>query len=77
MRLWLRDSERRPDPVPVETDDRRAVLVGLGLWLVALVVVLVFGRQLSAAGDGWWFWTVVIGLVLGLVGLGYLTVKRR
>ena len=77
MRLWLRDSERRPDPVPVETDDRRAVLVGLSLWLVALVVVLVFGGQLAAAGDGWWFWTVIVGLVLGLVGLAYLTVKRR
>ncbi|WP_431277884.1 DUF2530 domain-containing protein [Leifsonia poae] len=77
MRLWLRDSERRPDPVPAETDDRKAVLVGLGLWAVALVVVLVFARQLADAGDGWWFWTVVVGLVLGLVGLAYLSVKRR
>ena len=77
MRLWLRDDERRPDPVPVKTDDRKAVLVGLGLWVVALVVTLVFFRQLSASGDGWWFWTVVVGLVLGLVGLAYLTVKRR
>ncbi|WP_263298830.1 DUF2530 domain-containing protein [Leifsonia poae] len=77
MRLWLRDSERRPDPVPVKTDDRRAVLVGLALWLVALVVVLVFNRALIGAGDGWWFWTVIVGLVLGLVGLVYLTVKRR
>ena len=32
MRLWLRDDERRPDPVPVKTDDRRAVLVGLMEW---------------------------------------------
>ena len=77
MRLWLRDSERRPDPVPAETDDRKAVLVGLGLWVVALVVVLVFGRQLADAGDSWWLWTIVIGLVLGLVGLVYLSVKRR
>jgi formate hydrogenlyase subunit 3/multisubunit Na+/H+ antiporter MnhD subunit len=77
MRLWLRDSERRPDPVPAETDDRKAVLVGLGLWAIALVVVLVFGRQLADAGDGWWLWTIAIGLVLGLVGLVYLSVKRR
>ena len=77
MRLWLRDSERRPDPVPAETDDRKAVFVGLGLWVVALVVVLVFGRQLTDAGDGWWLWTIAIGLVLGLVGLVYLSVKRR
>ena len=77
MRLWLRDSERKPDPVPAQTDDRKAVLVGLGLWIVALVVTLVFGRQLATAGDGWWLWIVVVGLALGLVGPGYLSVKRR
>jgi hypothetical protein len=77
MRLWLRDSERRPDPVPAQTDDRKAVLVGLGLWVVGFVVVLIFLRPLAASGDGWWLWTIVVGLVLGLVGLAYLTVKRR
>jgi len=77
MRLWLRDSERRPDPVPATTDDRKAVLVGLGLWVIGLVVLLVFLKPLSASGDGWWLWTVIVGLALGLVGLGYLTVKRR
>jgi hypothetical protein len=77
MRLWLRDSERRPDPVPAQTDDRKAVLVGLGLWVVGFVVVLIFLRPLEASGDGWWLWTVVVGLVLGLFGLAYLTVKRR
>lgn len=77
MRLWLRDSERRPDPVAVKTDDRRAVLVGLALWLIALVVVLVFYRQIVVPGKDWRLWTVVVGLGLGLVGLVYLTVKRR
>ena len=72
MRLWLRDDERRPDPVPVKTDDRRAVLVGLGLWVVALVVLLVFG-----VGTGTWMWTIGVGIVLGVLGLGYLTIARR
>ena len=72
MRLWLRDDERRPDPVPVKTDDRRAVLVGLGLWVVVLVVLLIVGVP-----SGTWLWTVVVGLVLGLLGMGYLTVARR
>jgi len=72
VRLWLRDDERRPDPVPVKTDDRRAVLVGLGLWVVALVVLLVFG-----VGTGTWMWTIVVGIALGVLGLGYLTIARR
>ena len=72
MRLWLRDDERRPDPVPAKTDDRRAVLVGLALWAVALVVVLAVGGTGTTA-----MWTVVVGLVLGALGMGYLAVTRR
>jgi hypothetical protein len=71
MRLWLKDSERRPDPVPVQTDDRKAVLVGLGLWLVALVVVLIVFGPLAEAGQQWWVWTCVAGLALGVIGVLY------
>jgi len=77
MRLWLRDGERRPDPVPVKTDDRRAVVVGLALWLFALVVVVIVGIPLGVTDRGTWVGTIVVGLVLGVLGLGYLTVARR
>ena len=77
MRLWLKDSERRPDPAPVRTDDRKVVLVGLVLWLVALGGLLLFLRPLLADGRGWWLWTVLIGLALGVIGLVYVSVKRR
>ena len=77
MRLWLRDKERRPDPVPVVTDDRKAIATGLVLWLIALVLVLVFAVPLAAAGDRWWLWTVLIGIGLGIVGLVYVSIKRR
>ncbi len=67
MRLWLKDSERRPDPAPVKTDDRKTVLVGLVLWLVALGVLLLFLSPLMANGREWWLWTVLAGLGIGLV----------
>ncbi|MBX3092215.1 MAG: DUF2530 domain-containing protein [Cryobacterium sp.] len=69
MRLWLKDSERRPDPEPVKTDDRKAMLVGLVVWLLALVVLLLFLGPLVAAGLYWWLWTCVVGLALGFLGL--------
>ena len=69
MRLWLKDSERRPDPEPVKTDDRKAMLAGLVLWLLALVVLLLFLPALAPAGGTWLLWTCVVGLALGLFGL--------
>ncbi len=71
MRLYLRDSERRPDPHPVKTDDRAAVLVGLGLWIVALVVTML------VAGPGAALWTCVAGVVLGALLLTYVGVRAR
>jgi hypothetical protein len=71
MRLWLKDSERRPDPAPVKTDDRKAVLVGLALWVVALVVILIVARDAVLAG------TCAVGIALGLIGLAYTQHRRR
>ena len=76
MRLWLRDDERRPDPVPAPTDGRIAVLVGTGLWALALIPTLVYAGPITAAGGGWWIWTVVVGIALGLLGFGWLSVIR-
>jgi fatty acid desaturase len=76
MRLWLKDSERRPDPQPVQSDDRKAILAGLVLWLVALVGLLLFLTPLLEGGHGWWLWTVVIGLGLGLILLVFAHRKQ-
>ena len=76
MRLWLKDSERRADPIPVRTDDRKAVLVGFALWLIALGGMLFFVTTLVANGHVWWLWTALVGLGLGLVLLVY-THRRR
>ena len=45
-------------------------------WAVALVVVLVV-RDALPAGSGWWGWTCVTGLVMGLFGLGYVPMLKR
>ena len=69
FKLWLKDSERRPDPVPVATDDRKAVFVGTALWVVALIVAL-----FVPVADGlkpYILTTCATGIALGLVGLAY------
>lgn len=59
---------KRASPPALEADTPRLVLVGIGLWLVALVVGLITDR----GGD--WVWTCVVGTVLGV--LGFLLARR-
>jgi hypothetical protein len=69
---------RRPDPAPLETDDRPVVLVGIALWIVAFVVMLVFFRDdLRRHHTTWWLWSCGIGVVLGLYGLRFAARRRR
>jgi uncharacterized membrane protein len=77
MRLFLKDSERRPDPVPVKTDDRRPILVGLAAWIIATIVVLLFIAPISSFGEGPLLWTCAVGIALGLAGLVYAAKRPK
>ncbi|CAN5339736.1 hypothetical protein BH11ACT5_BH11ACT5_08650 [soil metagenome] len=77
MRFWLKDSERRPDPTPVQTDDRKAFFAGTVAWVVALAVFVLLLPTLTAQGHTWWLWTCVAGLAIGVIGLGWSVWRRR
>ncbi|MEU7001039.1 DUF2530 domain-containing protein [Nonomuraea sp. NPDC046570] len=61
----------RPDPEPLKTNDRAAILAGTGLWAVALVVLLILRPPPE---HSWWIWTCVTGIAFG--GFGYWFVSR-
>ncbi len=67
--------DRRPDPEPMKTDDRTAVLVGLVLWIVALVALLLVPTL--ADSNGWALWSCVAGIALGVLGLIYTSIRRH
>ncbi|NYD68640.1 DUF2530 domain-containing protein [Agromyces atrinae] len=77
MRLWLRDSERRPDPAPVRADARKAVAVGTGAWLAAFVALATQTEALEATDATWWLAASGLGVLLGAGGLVALEVRRR
>ncbi len=77
MRLFLKDSERRPDPVPVKTDDRRPILVGLAAWVIATILVVLFFAPMSGSGNSAPLSTCVVGIVLGLAGLIYAAKRPK
>ena len=72
MRLYLRSADRRPDPPPLQTNDRAVVWFGIAVWGILLLAALVLRPQLEEQGRGWWVWTPVAAIVLGFYGLHYL-----
>lgn len=76
MPLFLPPSKAKPPPPPLETDDRRAVLVGLGVWAMLLVVALVV-PEVRSTGEGRWLGSCIAGIVLGLIGLAYVHRRER
>ena len=55
----------------METDAVRVIGAGTLLWSLGVLALAPFYRPLAAAGHGWWVWTCLAGVLLGLVGLGY------
>lgn len=77
MRIWLKDSERRPDPEPARADGRKAVLAGTVLWLLGLAAALIWSDALVAAGTAWMIWMCLIGVFLGVAGFVVVQLRRR
>lgn len=75
MRLWLKDSERRPDPKPVATDDRKAVIAGLAILAIATAALLLLPAGITGGSGNaayqTYFWTCIAALTLGAILLGY------
>ena len=60
-------------PPPLQVDTGRVVLVGIGLWTVALVVLLLLGNRV----DRMWTWTCVAAIGLGLLGLWIMKLQGQ
>jgi hypothetical protein len=65
-----------PEIKPLDVDGVRTVAIITVLWAVAFVVLAFFRSQLDEDGRGWWLWTCLAGVGLGLLGLEYCR-KRR
>jgi len=56
----------------VQTDDRKAIGVGLVLWLLAFA-----GVALSASPDEGTIRTLIIGVAFGVIALAYTVIRSR
>ena len=71
-----RRGNNQPALRPFDVDGVRTVAIGTVMWAVAFVVLALFREELDEVGMGWWLWTCLAGVGLGLLGLEY-TRKRR
>ena len=55
-------------PPPLRVDTARVVLVGIGLWALALGILLLLGDRV----DRMWTWTCVAAIALAVLGLGIM-----
>ncbi len=72
-----RDQKRDAPTVEVlDVDGVRTLAIVTVLWAVAFVALAFQRAALNDAGLGWWLWTCLAGVGLGLLGLEYCR-KRR
>lgn len=67
----MSDQRPRVSAEPMKINLPRFVEVGMGLWVVALVLILVVPGW-HDDGNAWRAWTCVAGFMLGAMGWTYL-----
>ncbi len=60
-------------PPPLQVDTARVVLVGIGLWAVALAVLLFLGDRVERM----WTWTCLAAIGLALLGLWIMKLQGQ
>ncbi len=74
MRLWLRESERRPSPSPATTDDRKPFIVGTIAWATVFLAAILAHNAHHDSSLEFWVASCAAGTGFGVVGTAYTLV---
>ncbi|MET0765269.1 MAG: DUF2530 domain-containing protein [Blastococcus sp.] len=73
MPVPRRQGPLKQAPPPLQVDTVRVVLACTGLWVVALVVLLLLGDRV----DRMWTWTCVAAIALAALGLWVMRLQGQ
>lgn len=74
IQLLLYPGRRRPDPAPLALDLTGVFLVGIGAWVIALIVT--WFRWLDGSVPASSAWTCVAGILLGVIAVAWAQLNR-
>nr|WP_269205326.1 DUF2530 domain-containing protein [Motilibacter aurantiacus] len=60
----------------MDVDGVGVVTALTGVWALAFLVLLPFKGRLDESGDGWWLWTCLAGVGLGVFGIWFCRRRR-
>lgn len=64
-------------PKPLDVDGVNAMIVGTVAWFIALLLLVTIFRGALATHDAtWWIWVCAAGVIIGLIGLQYVSRRR-
>ncbi|MCB0917359.1 MAG: DUF2530 domain-containing protein [Actinobacteria bacterium] len=66
-----------PEVAPLDVDGVGAVTVGTIAWAIVFVVLFLLRDRLAESDSQWWIAVAGAGVVLGLLGLVYVTRRAR
>ena len=64
-------------PPPLVTNDAAVAIVGTGIWVAALIGLLLSRSWLRQHDALWWIWVAVAGIAAGLIWGPYAIWRRR
>lgn len=75
--MTARRARLLPAPEPLEGDDVRVGTIGTIAFAVAFLGLLPFYGRLADDGRGWWLFTCLAGVGIGLLGTDYCRRRRK
>lgn len=69
--------DRSRNMAPLDVDGVKTTKICTTAFAIALILCLIFNQKLAEHDTGWWIWTCVTGVILGILGVTYTSRRAK